>query len=119
MTTRKYGLDSETWTQAKAEVRDVLIDTAKARALITYGEVTQRLQALHAHPGSYVFTALLREVCGEIERDNGLMLCALVVAKATGKPGAGYFRGMACEGGDLIACWQAECNAVYDYYAED
>ncbi len=118
MTTRKYGLEADTWQRAKAELREVLIQTAHQRALVTYGEVASQLQSLTAHPGSYVFTGLLREVCRDIERENGLMLCALVVAKATGKPGAGYFKGMDCEADDLEACWQAECEAVYDYYAE-
>lgn len=115
---QKYGLEPQTWQAAKAEVIAILIQVAQSRTLITYSELASQLQTLHAHPGSYVFTALLRQACTEEEAKTGVMLCALVVAKATGKPGAGYFKGMPCDSSDLIACWQAECEAVYATYQE-
>lgn len=116
--TRRYGLDPHTWQDAKAEVRAILIDTARQRQLITYGEITARLTSLQAHPGSYVFTALLREVCADVVREGGGMLCALVVAKANGRPGAGYWRDLLCPQGDLDACWREECEAVWNIWSE-
>ncbi|MCS6836885.1 MAG: hypothetical protein NZ750_12825 [Anaerolineae bacterium] len=116
---RRYGLDPQTWQDAKAEVRAILIETARQRQLITYGQITERLQCLHAHPGSYVFTALLREVCADVEREGGGMVCALVVTKADGRPGAGYWRGMPCPQGDLEACWRAECEVVWDIWSKN
>lgn len=113
---RKYGLEPDAWQAAKQELLDILVATARERAFITYGECTARLQTLHAHPGSYVFTALLREVCGEQERLGHGMLCALVVQKASGKPGHGYWLGMDCPQADLEACWRAECDFVWDYW---
>jgi hypothetical protein len=115
---RHYGLDPQTWQDAKAEVRAILIDTARQRQFITYGSITARLESLHAHPGSYVFTALLREVCADVAREGGGMICALVVAKATGRPGAGYWQGMLCPHGDLEACWREECETVWNIWSE-
>jgi hypothetical protein len=113
---RKFGLEAEGWQSAKGELLDILIETARERGFITYGECTARLQTLQAHPGSYAFTALLREVCGEQERLGHGMLCALVVQKATRRPGHGYWLGMDCADGDLDTCWQAECEFVWDYW---
>lgn len=114
----RYGLDHDTWVQAKREILTVLRETARHRTLITYGSVTEQLLAVHAHPGSYVFTAMLRETCHDEARETGVILCALVVSKATGKPGGGYYQGMACASGDLDECWQREREAAYSYYSE-
>jgi len=115
--TLKYGLTSEIWEEAVAEIRGILQQAARERRYLTYGEVTQAMRSVQAHPGSYVFTAMLREACRREERETGVQLCALVVAKATGRPGAGYFRMMPCPG-DLEDCWQMEAEAAFAYYQE-
>jgi hypothetical protein len=115
--TRIYGLDEDTWKQAKAEVLAILISSARDRSLITYGEITDMMLAAKLSPGSYVFTGLLRDVCREEFERNGIQLCALVVSKASGKPGAGYYRSLLCEG-ELDDCWQQEYETVFDFYSE-
>jgi hypothetical protein len=115
--TRKYGLDHATWLTAKDEILQILLHTARDRALITYGDITRHLTAVNAHPGSYVFTALLREVCRDEFARSGVQLCALVVSKATGRPGGGYFHTLVCAEDDILVCWQAECEAVYAYFS--
>ncbi|XWX04441.1 hypothetical protein VZO05_02565 [Aggregatilineales bacterium SYSU G02658] len=115
--TLKYGLAVEKWDEAVAEIRAILQQAARERRYLTYGEVTQAMLSVRAHPGAYVFTAMLREACHQEERETGVQLCALVVAKATGRPGAGYFRMMPCSG-DLDDCWRAEAEAAFNYYRE-
>lgn len=117
--TGKYGLTPEDWREAQAEIRDILVQTACQRALITYGELAERIQSVRANAGSYVFTGMLRDVCRDLYEETGVMLCALVVTKATGKPGAGYFRGMECHSGNLDECWRDDCEAVFTYYAQE
>lgn len=117
----KYGLTQDEWQAACAEIRARLIELARLRTTITYGDLTAQLTTIAAHPGSYVFHALLREVCyAEYEAGRG-MLCALVVSKATGRPGQGFYKALIQRGydcTDLEACWQAACAALYAYWGE-
>lgn len=119
---KQAALDPQTWDAAVREIREICILTAKLRTTITYGELTVRLTSIAADPGSYVFHHLLRAMCQAEEAAGRGMLCALVVQKATGKPGAGFFKAIPKvrpdEAGDLEACWQAECERLYDYWAD-
>lgn len=114
----KYGLLPDVWRDVQAELRDLLVAVARQRTLITYGELAAQVMSARVQAGSYVFTGMLRDVCRDLYEETGVMLCALVVKKDTGKPGAGYFRAMACPDGDLDACWRADCEAVFAYYAQ-
>jgi hypothetical protein len=117
--TRMYGLTPELWAAARAEIRHLMQQAAREGRLITYGEITGQMMTVRAHPGSYVFTAMLREACREEEEATGVQLCALVVARATGRPGAGYFRSLPCDAEHLDECWQAEREAAFRYYRDD
>ena len=117
----RYGLDPEVWQAAKEEMRAICIQAALARRTITYGELAQQMMVVSPHPGSYVFQAMLREMCSDDERAGHIMLCHIVVSRATGMPGAGYFKWLATEfprsaETDLIERWRAECEATYDYW---
>lgn len=117
----RFRLESAEQQGVRAEIRAILIRAARERRLLTYGEVCAQIQSVLLHPGSYVFARLLREVCFEAEAKGQGMLCALVVLKATGIPGGGYFRGAAAAGrvmDDLVASWRAEVEAVYSIWSE-
>jgi hypothetical protein len=111
----------EIWQSAKNEMRDICVMACRLRGTITYGEVAARMSAIIAHPGSYVFQAILRDMCREEETAGRGMLCAVVVLKATGIPGAGFFKAIVQRRDDCsdpIACWQAELERLYDEWAE-
>lgn len=114
--TLKYGLALEKWDEVVAEIRAILQQAAREHTYMTYGEVTQHMQVVRAHPGAYVFTAMLREACRLETLETGVQLCALVVAKATGRPGAGYFRGLGCNDETADDCWHEEAEAAFTYY---
>lgn len=100
----------------KQEMRAILILCARERRLITYSDLCDEITSARLHPGSFIFTRLLREVCGDVEAEGGGILCALVVSKSTGMPGGGYFTGVAQLGrdaSDLMARWQADVEEVY------
>ncbi len=113
----KHGLAPEQWQAAKEDMRQICIQTARDRATISYGEVAARMTTVTAHPGAYIFQNLLREMCREEESAGRGMLCALVVQKASGKPGAGFYKAIvqlrADCADDLDVCWQQECERVY------
>ncbi|MCL4247773.1 MAG: hypothetical protein KJ065_06470 [Anaerolineae bacterium] len=104
----------------KDEMRAILIEQARTRQTITYGELAGRLTTVTLHPHSFVFTRLLQAVCDEEERAGHGQLCALVVSKATGMPSGGYF-GMAAKQdlstGDLEARWQEDLQTLFDHWA--
>jgi len=118
-----YGLSHEIWEAAKTEIRQILIGVAQVQTTITYSELAAQMQTISPHPGAYVLHGLLRVVCQEEEAAGRGMLCALVVAKATGRPGQGFFKTMIKIGrdcADLEACWQAEIERLYAVWgAED
>jgi hypothetical protein len=116
-----YRLTPEERATAKEELREILIYLARTRQTATYSDVCMMMQTVHLHPYSFIFTRLLTEVCGEEEAKGHGMLCALVVAKLTGMPGAGYFRGMAALGrdqSDMEASWRAEVEQVFEYWSK-
>ncbi len=119
-----YKLTPEQRQTYKDEMRAILIQLARDKKLITYGELALRM-SIYLHPHSFTFTNLLRQVCGE-EYDKGHgMLCALVVSKITGMPSGGYFRGMANlreDAGmsemDIEAAWRADVESVFALWDE-
>ena len=117
----KYGLDPDTWQAAKAEMRELVVQCARSEALMTYGELAAMMTVISPHPGAYAFQALLREMCREAEQAGHGMLCALVVSKATGMPGAGFFKALIYDGvdcSDQHACWQEQVQQVYAYWRD-
>ncbi len=114
----RFTLTEVEWETVVEAMRVELIALARAGRIVTYGELALLLP-IYVHPGSYAFTRLLGAVCSDEERAGHGLLCALVVSKATGIPGAGFFRGMAARGydmTDLEACWRAEVERVFDYW---
>jgi hypothetical protein len=112
----KYGFTPEQWQTIRAEVRALMIGIAKLRTTITYGDFVAQLQTVTFHPGAWAFHALLREICFEEDDAGRGMLCAVIVSKATGQPGQGFFKALARRGRDcqdLTACWRAELARVY------
>lgn len=118
----KFKLSESEWRAVKAEMRAIMIDCARKRETIAYSDVSLRLTTAYLHPHSFVFTRMLTEICRE-EREAGRgMLCALVVRKATGIPGPGYFTdiGLRCgmpDGDDPESLWRDELETVFDYWA--
>lgn len=115
-----YRLTPEERAAAKEEMRSCLIDLARRREIVTYTDLCAMIQSVHLHPHSFIFMHILTDVCREeAERGHG-MLCALVVSKTTGIPGAGYFRGMAAMGRDVSefeASWREELEQVFDFWS--
>lgn len=119
--TARFRLTDAEKHTAKDEVRALLYELARAREVVTYTEFCLRLSTVRLHPHSFIFAHLLREVCNEEEAKGSGVLCALVVSKTTGMPGAGYFRRREFERmqpDDLEGHWRAELEDVFARWAE-
>ncbi len=113
--TPRFTLTEAEWEVMREAMRVELIEVAKQRRIITYGDLALLLP-IYIHPGSYAFTRLLSQVCAAADAADEGSLCTLVVSKATGVPGAGFFRGMAEQGidvSDFQNYWHAEVERVW------
>jgi hypothetical protein len=114
----KFKLTEAEWGAVKAEMRALLIEQAKTRQTISYSELADRLETVSVHPYSYAFARLLTQIGGEEEQAGRPLLPALVVRKATGIPGAGYFKGTGVRGHTATEEeWAEELQRVYDYWS--
>jgi hypothetical protein len=116
----RYSLTAEEWDLMVDAMRTELIALARQKRIVTYSDLALALP-VYIHPGSYNFTRLLGKVCSEEEDAGHGLLCALVVSKATGIPGAGFFRGAAERGYDasnIEQYWHDEVARVFEYWEE-
>lgn len=117
----KYGFLDAEWANLKEVVRQILRTAAQDREVMTYSELCDRLP-VSLFPGSWRLSGLLREVCTEEWDAGNGRLCALVVSKATGIPGAGFFKGSHhLDGSDISdpeAFWAEEVERVFELWAQ-
>lgn len=113
-------LEDTKWQEVKAEIRQIVIETARARQLITYSELTGMLQTAYVHYHSHVLTRLLIDIGSEEVAAGRPILPALVIAKQTGRPGPGYFKLAPGETriDDPIREWENEVQRVYEYWSK-
>lgn len=105
------------WQAAKTQMRDILIECARQRRTITYGELAEQITLIHIPPNSYAMAGMLREISQEDQEAERGYLATLVVRKSDGRPGPGYFKGVEGNREDLEAFWQAQFVRVCDDWA--
>lgn len=117
----KYRLTAVEKETVIGEMRLVLIAAARQQETVTYSELALRLHTVIVHPHSFVFAHLLREVCRRAELAGEGLLCALVVSRLTGMPGAGYFRRDTLppdlDTSALETFWRDELESVFTRWA--
>ncbi len=117
--TPRFTLTDAEWEVMRSAMHVELIEAAKQAQILTYGDLALLLP-VYVHPGSYAFTRLLIQVCATAEAAGDGLLCALVVSKSTGIPGAGFFRGAAERGidvSDYESFWHDEVERVFDRWS--
>jgi hypothetical protein len=112
----------EEWERAKSEARDAMIDAARRRSTIAYGELARSIRAIRFDPRAQPFFALLGQIA-ENEHRAGRPLLSVVVVHKDGDqmPGPGFFELAAALGRaskDRLALWMNELNAVYEFWGK-
>src|SRR4030095_7516358 len=118
MKNRRKLADTQ-WDAVQAEIRQLIIETAKAKQLITYSELTGMLQTAYVHYHSHVLTRMLINIGSAEQSARRPILPALVISKQSGRPGPGYFKlapGEA-EVDDPVREWEQEVQRVYNYWS--
>lgn len=105
----------ETYRKRVEQAYDVLVERAKRRELITYGELMDEIGTGRGYIGQVIGGV------SRLELEQGRPpLSALVVRKASMKPGPGFCENLLADydrwepGEDREAAWQRELNRVYE-----
>lgn len=96
-------------------VRDKIIEIARSRGLITYGEIGA---VANAHPRSRTLANILDEINEDEHAARRPLLCAVVVRKDTRKAGPGFYKSATALGrtNPDAAFWAEELEAVYRHW---
>ncbi len=119
---RRYGLSPAEWASARETMHHTLIEVARERRTITYGDLARVATGGRLSARSGGLMALLDEACSAEESGRGLVLASVVVRQDTGVPGDGYFAWFAAAGRDVsdrFGLWGTEVSRVYDAYTAD
>ena len=117
--TTRWGLPLADWETAKAQAEAAVIERARRRSTITYGELCAEISVARFKPHSWRLMALLEEVCAEEDAAHGIILATLVVRGDSGRPGDGYFRALERLGANVSereALWLAEAERAWSAY---
>jgi hypothetical protein len=112
-------LSDARWNDLKIEMRQIMIEVAKSRQVITYAELCASLKTAYLHYHSQILTRLLIEIGSEEFQAGRPILPAVVVSKQSGIPGAGYFKVERDqpEISDPKAHWEADLQRLYHYWS--
>ena len=117
----KCGYPVKKWNDAKRQVREVLINRAKAGDIISYAELTVHVTAIKISPQSFALRTMLREIAAEESAAGRGMLTAIVVySSGDMQPGPGFFDLAGRLGkntNDILRCWIRELKRVYSYWS--
>jgi hypothetical protein len=110
------------WDRAKAEARAAMIDVARRKTTIAYGELARSIRAISFEPRAQEYFALLGQIAEE-EHHAGRPLLSVVVVHKDGDqmPGPGFFelaQALGRPAKDRLALWMSELNAVYGCWAK-
>ncbi|KAA0098929.1 hypothetical protein CIW49_13715 [Mycolicibacterium sp. P1-18] len=125
----KYGRDDDEWDELLDAAIEYLVEIARDRAITNYTDLSSALARLtgyarfdfSADRDQAAVGALLGEVTDRTYDEIGAMLSALVVQKATGDPGEGFYRlarkmGLLPPGLQKFEFFQGQVGLVHEKY---
>jgi hypothetical protein len=126
----KYGRSDSEWSELLSAATDYLIEVAKDRRITNYTDLSSELVRRTGHArfdfsadrDQVAVGALLGEVTDRTYDEIGAMLSSLVVQKATGDPGEGFYRfarklGLLRPGVEKFEFFQGQVRLVHEKYS--
>src|SRR5438067_1021315 len=111
-----YGYGTREWERAKGEAVRAIVSKACHNDLpIYYSQLTPKIRSIAFGPHDASFHHLLGQISVEEEAAGRGMLSVLVVTKADGMPGPGFFdlaQRLGRDVRDKVRCWSDETSAV-------
>lgn len=115
-----FNFAPETWNAAKAEIRDLLIDSAKRQDTIAYSDLVARVNSIHFNAYDQRLFAMLGQISVD-ESDAGRPLLSVVVVHKTGdmRPGPGFFdlaKSLGRDTSNIDKVWTSELKEVFKHW---
>jgi hypothetical protein len=115
-----FDVPPDKWAAAKAEIRRVLVDIARKRAMIPYSELVQLVKSVSFNAYDQRLFAILGQLSVD-EHDGGRPLLSVLVVHKTGdmQPGHGFFElaeALGRDTSDVLKAWISEVQRVYQYW---
>ena len=115
-----FDVPIETWAAAKEEIRVVLIETARKRAMIPYSELVGLIKSVNFKAFDQRLFANLGQISVE-EHQAGRPLLSVLVVHKTGdmQPGDGFFElaePLDRDTSDIDKAWIAEVRMVFQHW---
>lgn len=118
----RYGFSHIDWNSAKQEMREILIERARARGTISYSELVAGVKSITLEPHSHSLDAILGEISSEEDNNGRGMLTVIVVHKSGDmQPGPGFFelaKELGHDTSDITKCWIDEVNRVHAQWSQ-
>jgi len=117
----KLGFKKQEWDTYKAEAREIMIETARGRAMIPYSDLANQMTTISLE----AFDLRLWEIIGDVARDEanaGRGILSVVVVHKSGdmEPGNGFFELAKYYKRNLSnrqKCFLDELHKVHDQWA--
>lgn len=117
----QYGFTAAQWAAGLAEMRTVLIEHAKRRAMVPYSTLVAQVQSVALEPHSSALAAMLGEISESEDAAGRGMLSVIVVHKhGDMEPGAGFYdlaERLGKQTSDRMAFWVDELHRVHAYWS--
>lgn len=115
----KYNIPIKLWEKAKEEILTVLIETAKKKQVIYYGDLAKHIVSIIIEPPFRELADMLGELSIDEEYAGHGMISAIVVNKEEGVPGDGFFtlaEGLGYDVSDKLLFFSDEVKKVHTYW---
>lgn len=116
----KFGFSDKEWQAAKDEAKEILIERAKVRGMISYSELAQLIQVVSLEAHDQRLFHLIGEISTEEDEAGRGMLSVIVVHKQGDmQPGPGFFElaeKLGRDTSDILECWVRELHKVHAYW---
>lgn len=115
-----FDVPPATWAAAKDEIKNILIEKAKERAMIPYSELVAQVKAVTFNAFDQRLFAALGQLSVE-EHEAGRPLLSVLVVHKSGdmQPGEGFFelaKALGRDTSDVLKTWISEVQRVYQHW---
>ena len=113
----RWGFSDSEWTRMNLELQALLVDAARHRGTVTYGEIARRVFGGRVLARSSAVMSLVDEACDSLDAGRSTVMASLVVRADSGMPGEGYFRWADAAGHDVTdrdSFWREQAERVWE-----
>jgi hypothetical protein len=118
----RWGFSENEWVAMTLVLQDLLVEAARHRGTVTYGEIARRVFGGRVLARSSAVMTLVDDACDALDDGRGTVMASLVVRSDTGMPGDGYFKWAASAGYDVVdreAFWAEQAERVWESWGDD